>query len=291
MERFTGADLHCHSVFSDGVETPASLVARAVKAGLSALALSDHDAVHGLPEFESAAAGTGLIPVPATELSTRCNGEDVHLLGLFVDPGEPEFAARLARMRRERDLRGEAMVEKLAALGLPLELAAIRHVVGDGAFGRPHVARAMVAAGHVKCVEEAFEKYLTKGKPGYVPKPKWTLEEAIAAVRRAGGLAVIAHPIWYADPEKIVAQGVEAGLDGLEVLHTDHNGAAVGEFARIADLYRLLRSAGSDFHAPTEGSKGIGACRLGAAEWERLVEAAVRRRAEAGRPPVDLSPR
>jgi hypothetical protein len=291
MERFGGADLHSHSVFSDGVETPASLVARALKAGLSVFALSDHDAVHGLPDFEAAAVGTGLIPVPAAELSTRCNGEDVHLLGLFVDPGEPELAARLAQMRRERDLRGEAMVEKLAALGLPLELAAIRHVVGEGAFGRPHVARAMIAAGYVKDVDEAFQKYLTKGKPGYVPKPKWTLGEAIASVRKAGGLSVIAHPIWYADPEKIVAQGVEAGLDGLEVLHTDHTGAAVGIFARIADRYGLLRSAGSDFHAEIEGGKRVGACRLGPVEWERLVTAATSRRAEANRPPVDLSPR
>ncbi len=291
MERFGGADLHSHSTFSDGVEIPSSLVARAVKAGLSALALSDHDAVHGVPDFEAAAAGTGLIPVPATELSTRFDGEDVHLLGLFVDPEEPAFTARLAVMRRERDLRGEAMVEKLAGLGMPLDLDAIRHVVGEGAFGRPHVARAMIAAGYVRDVDEAFQKYLTKGKPGYVPKPKWTLAEAIAAVRRAGGLAVLAHPVWYADPEKIVAQGVETGLDGIEVVHTDHNGAAVGQFARLADLYRLLRSAGSDFHAPAEGGKGIGACRLGAAEWELLVSAAVRRRAEAGRPPVDLSPR
>lgn len=291
MESFRGADLHCHSVFSDGVETPASLVARAVKAGLSALALSDHDAVSGLPDFEAAADGTSLIPVPAAELSTRCDGEDVHLLGLFVDPGESEFAARLAQMRRERDLRGEAMVEKLAALGFPLELSSIRRVVGEGAFGRPHVARAMVAAGHVESVEEAFEKYLTKGKPGYVPKPKWTLAEAIAAVRTAGGLAVVAHPVWYADPEKVIAQGVEAGLDGLEVVHSDHDGAATGLFARLADRYRLLRSAGSDFHAPGEGRKDVGSCRLGAAEWERLVAAAVRRRAEAGRPAVDLSPR
>ncbi len=291
MGTFRGADLHCHSVFSDGVERPAALVARAVAVRLSALALSDHDAVHGLPEFESAAAGTGLIPVPATELSTRCDGEDVHLLGLFVDPEESALAARLAAMRRQRDLRGEAMVERLAALGLPLDLVELRRVVGDGAFGRPHVARAMVAAGYVRDLDEAFAKYLERGKPGYIPKPKWTLAEAIAAVRTAGGLAVVAHPIWYADPEKVVAQGVEAGLDGLEVVHSDHDGEATGLFARLADRYRLLRSAGSDFHAPGEGRKDVGSCRLGAGEWERLVEAAVRRRLEAGRPAVDLSPR
>ncbi len=291
MGRFGGADLHAHSTFSDGLETPASLVARAVKAGLSALALSDHDAVHGLPDFEAAASGTGLIPVPATELSTRFDGEDVHLLGLFVDPEEPAFSARLEVMRRERDLRGEAMVEKLAGLGIALDLDAIRRVVGEGAFGRPHVARAMIAAGYVRDLEEAFQKYLAKGKPGYVAKPKWTLAEAIAAVRGAGGLAVVAPPIWYADPERVVAQGVEAGLDGLEVIHTDHSGAAAGEFARLADRYRLLKSAGSDFHAAAEGGKDVGACRLAEPEWDRLLEAVARRRSEAGRPAADLEPR
>ena len=291
MGAFRGADLHCHSVFSDGLETPAALVARAIRAGLSALALSDHDAVHGMPQLEAAAAGTGLIPVPAAELSTRCNGQDVHLLGLFVDPSESAFVERLAEMRREREVRGQAMVERLAGVGLPLDLAALRRLAGGAALGRPHVARAMVAAGYVRDADEAFQKYLTKGKPGYVPKPKWTLAEAIAAVRTAGGLSVIAHPVWYDDPEKIVAQGVEAGLDGLEVLHTDHNGAAVGQFARLADRYRLLRSAGSDFHGSAEGGKDVGACRLGEPEWERLADAAVRRRAEAARPPVDLSPR
>src|SRR5258706_9606808 len=140
-----GADLHCHSTFSDGVETPTQLVARAGEAGLSVLALSDHDAIHGLPEFEAAAKGTGLVTVTATELSTRCDGDDVHVLGLFVDPGEPAFTARLAAFREDRDRRGEAMVEKLAAVGLPLDLAEIRAVVGEGAFGRPHIARAMVA--------------------------------------------------------------------------------------------------------------------------------------------------
>jgi predicted metal-dependent phosphoesterase TrpH len=291
MGTFAGADLHSHSVFSDGVETPAGLVTMALKAGLSAFALSDHDAVHGFPQFEAAALGTGLVTVAATELSSRCDGEDVHVLGLFVDPGEPGLSARLAEMRRDRNIRAEAMVEKLATLGMPLDLAQIRRVVGDGAFGRPHVARAMVAAGYVANVEEAFEKYLAKGKPGYVPKPKWTLGEAIAAIRRAGGLAVVAHPIWYADPEKIVAQGCEAGLDGLEVLHSDHDGAATGKFARLADRFRLLRSAGSDFHASGEGRKEVGACRLGAEEWERLVSAATRRREDAGRPPLDLTPR
>jgi predicted metal-dependent phosphoesterase TrpH len=288
---FRGADLHCHSTFSDGVETPTRLVARAQEAGLSVLALSDHDALHGLPEFEAAAKGTGLVTVPATELSTRCDGDDVHVLGLFVDPAEPAFAARLASFRTDRDRRGEAMVEKLASIGMPLDLGKIRATVGEGAFGRPHIARAMVAKGYVKSLEQAFDEYLTKGKPGYVAKPKWSLEESIASIHGAGGLAVIAHPVWYRDPERVVTIGMAAGLDGIEVFHIDQEAAKESEFAKLAGRHGLLVSAGSDYHGPPEGKKRVGACRLDEEGWSRLVAAASKRRAEAGRPPLDLSPR
>ena len=290
MRPFGGADLHCHSTFSDGLDRPARLVGYAVEAGLSVLALSDHDALHGLPEFEAAAKGTGLVTVAGSELSTCCDGDDVHVLGLFLDPEEAFLKAKLEQFRRDRETRGEAMVRKLAALGMPLDLDAIRGVVGEGAFGRPHIARAMVAKGYVKSFEEAFDTWLAHGKPGYVPKPKWSLEEAIGAIRNAGGLSVIAHPVWYKNPEQVVATGVSAGLDGLEVFHVDQAGRE-NEFGTLADRHGLLKSAGSDYHGPPEGKKRVGSCRLDAALWERLLAAAHARRAEAGRPPLDLTPR
>ncbi len=290
MSPFRGADLHCHSTFSDGVDTPARLVGYAVDAGLSVLALSDHDALHGLPEFESAAKGTGLVTVAASELSTRCDGDDVHVLGLFLDPEEPAMKAQLEKFRVDRDTRGEAMVEKLAALGMPLDIAAIREVVGAGAFGRPHIARAMIAKGYARNLDECFDRWLAHGKPGYVPKPKWSLEEAVAAIRTAGGLSVIAHPIWYRNPEQVVAIGVAAGLDGLEVFHLDQAGNE-NEFGKLAERHGLLKSAGSDYHGPAEGRRRVGACRLDSVLWERMVAAAHARRAESGRPPLDLSPR
>jgi predicted metal-dependent phosphoesterase TrpH len=290
MPPFRGADLHCHSTFSDGVDAPARLVAYAVEAGLSVLALSDHDALHGLTEFEAAAMGTGLVTVAASELSTRCDGDDVHVLGLFLDPEEASLKAKLEEFRRDRDTRGEAMVDRLAGLGMPLDIAAIRAVVGAGAFGRPHIARAMVEKGYVKTFDEAFDKWLAHGKPGYAPKPKWTLEEAIAAIRTAGGLSVVAHPVWYKNPETIIATGVAAGLDGLEVYHVDQAGKE-NEFGKLAERHGLLKSAGSDYHGPAEGKRRVGACRLDEAGWERMVAAAHARRAETGRPPLDLSPR
>jgi predicted metal-dependent phosphoesterase TrpH len=291
MESFGGADLHCHSTFSDGVETPTALVSRALEAKLSVLALSDHDALHGLPEFETAARGTGLVTVHATELSTRCEGEDVHLLGLFVDTTDEVFQERLATFRDDRDRRGEEMVKRLAEAGMPLDIEEIRVVVGDGAFGRPHIARAMIAKGYVQTFDEAFDRWLTKGKPGYVPKAKWSLPDAIAAVRAAGGVTVIAHPIWYENAEKVVAIGKEAGLDGLEVIHIDQEGAAESEFGKMAERFGLLRSAGSDYHGPPEGRKRVGTCRLERKAWDALVARAEERRREVGRPPVDLSPR
>jgi predicted metal-dependent phosphoesterase TrpH len=286
---FGGADLHFHSTFSDGVETPRELVARALGAGLSVAALTDHDAVHGVAAFEAAAAGTGLVACGGAELSVDEDGEDVHLLGLFLDPLEPVLVSRLAHFRAVRDRRGEAMALKLASLGVELDLAALRARVGDGAFGRPHVARALVAKGVVASVEEAFERYLGEGAPAFVPKAKWGLSEAIATVRAAGGLAVLAHPVWYGDVPGLLRRGRDLGLDGVEVYHPDNDGRE-GELLGAAGELGLLVTAGSDFHAPA-GGRNLGERRLGEPHWQRLASAAEARRREAGRADLDLSPR
>ena len=251
MPPFRGADLHCHSMFSDGVDARLARRPRRRGGPVGARPVGPRRG-HGLADFEAAAKGTGRDRA-GEELSTRCNGEDVHVLASSSTPGAG--AEGPAGAPRDRDLRGEAMVEKLAALGLPLELAAIRRVVGGGprpAPRRPRDGRQRPR----EDVEEAFE-VAGAGKPGYVPKPKWTLAAAIAAVRTAGGLAVVAHPVWYTAPEQVVALGVAAGLDGLEVDHVDQAGKET-VFARLAERYRLLRSAGSDFHAPGEGRQGAG---------------------------------
>lgn len=286
---FGGADLHFHSTFSDGVESPPRLVQLAVAAGLSVAVLTDHDAVHGVPAFLAAAVGTGLVAGGGVELSVEEGGEDVHLLGLLLDPEEPALVERLAGIREVRNRRGEAMVALLAKLGVVLDLEAIRAEVGAGAFGRPHVARALVASGVVKSVGEAFDRFLGPGGPAYVPKAKWGLAEAIGAVRRAGGLAVLAHPVWYRNPEDLLLRGRGFGLDGVEVYHPDNDGREA-EFASAADEFGLLRTAGSDFHSSAEGGRSLGARRLAEPLWERVAQAATARRREAGRPELDLSP-
>lgn len=287
---FGGADLHGHSNRSDGVESPARYARLAAEAGLSVSALTDHDAVAGLPEFEAEARAWGVVPVPGVELSVGHGGEDVHVLGLFVDADDERLGERLAFFRAERDLRGERIVERLRGLGMELDLAAIRVTVGDGSFGRPHVARAMLAAGHVGSMDEAFDRFLTRGTPGYVPKVKWTLSEALGALRAAGALALLAHPVWYRDPEALVDAAMETGLDGIEAIHPDHDPAAEARFLSLARRRSLLVSAGSDFHGPESPEKCVGRRRLELPEWERLAAAAVARRRETGRPAPSFAP-
>ncbi|HQN09494.1 MAG TPA: PHP domain-containing protein [Thermoanaerobaculia bacterium] len=286
---FGGADLHFHSTASDGVESPESLAALAAAAGLSVAVLTDHDAVHGVQAFVAAARGTGLVAAGGAELSVDEAGQDVHLLGLFVDPDEPLLTSRLAELREVRERRAERMVERLAALGIALDLERLRAEVGDGAFGRPHVARALVAVGAVASVEEAFERYLADGAPAFVPKAKWSLGEAIASVRAAGGLAILAHPVWYADVTGLLRKGLGLGLDGVEVFHPDNEGREE-ELLAEAETLGLLASGGSDFHSPAYGCP-VGGRRVGRPLWERLAEAAVARRRDAGRPALDLAPR
>lgn len=288
-EAFGGADLHLHSTASDGVESPESLAARAAAAGLSVAVLTDHDAVHGVPAFEAAARGTGLVVAGGVELSVDEEGEDVHVLGLFVDPAEPVLSARLAEFRRVRESRAALMVERLERLGVRVDLDGLRAQVGDGAFGRPHVARALVAAGVVSSVEEAFGKYLGEGAPAFVPKAKWSLGEAVGAVRTAGGLAVLAHPVWYTDVPGLLRKGRDLGLDGVEAFHPDNDGHEQELLAEAAVL-GLLVSGGSDFHSPEYGSP-VGGRTLAEPYWQGLATAAVERRRAAGRPVLDLAPR
>jgi predicted metal-dependent phosphoesterase TrpH len=287
---FGGADLHSHSKWSDGLDTPRGLVRKALAAGLSAIALSDHDTVQGVNEFENACCGSGLIPVPSVELSTRSGGDGVHLLGLFIDPSFEPFRSQLERFQVGRAERGEEMVRLLSSLGVSVDLAGIRRTVGDGSFGRPHIARAMVECHAVATEDEAFSRFLGRGGPAWIPKPKWEVPEAIEAIRAAGGLSVIAHPITLKDPHAVLLAGEKAGLDGLEVSHSDQSESDEKTFRLLASRLDLLVTAGSDHHG-LNGKRTLGGRRLTREDWELLCDAAQAARRAAGRAPVDLSPR
>lgn len=244
-------DLHAHSVYSDGSRTPAELVAEAVAAGVRVLGLTDHDTVGGLAEAEAEAARLGLELVPGVELSTAGAGDDeLHLLGYFLDRDDPDLLATLAGYARQRLLRLEQIVARLAAAGLHLDPNRVIELAGPGTVGRPHIARALVERGHVADLGEAFDRYLRPGRPGFVPRPRVEPEHGIATIRAAGGVPVLAHPLGSRDLETTLARLVPAGLAGLEVYYGEYPDDARAHLRAVADRWLLIPTGGSDHHGP-----------------------------------------
>ncbi len=274
-------DLHTHSVHSDGGQTPAELVAEAVARGVRVLGLTDHDTVGGLAEAREAAAGVGIEIVPGVELST--GGQDgepeLHLLGYFFDPTDPALLAGLAAYAEGRLARLERIAERLAALGAPISAARVRELAGPGTVGRPHIARALVEAGHVADPRQAFDRFLASGRPGYAPRPKVEPEEGIALIRGAGGVAVLAHPLGGSEAELAATLGrlVAAGLGGLEVHYGEYDAAARRALAAVAERWGLIATGGSDYHGPGyRVGRELGGPPVPAAAVERLRAAAGR---------------
>ena len=249
-------DLHSHSNVSDGLDSPVELVARMAAAGLDAFALTDHDTLQGLPEAREEGRRRGIEIIPGAEISANYAGQDdVHVLALFVDETSVEFNASLAERQEGRRTRGERMAQKLVEAGFAIDLDAIREDVGDGVWGRPHLARALIRAGYATSNDEAFARFLGDEHPWYVPYDKWSAVDVLDAVHRAGGVCSLAHAVWYSDPETLVAGLAARGLDAIEVFHPDHGAAEVERFGRLSAEFGLAVTAGSDFHGSVEGRK------------------------------------
>lgn len=270
------ADLHMHSGHSDGTRSTADLVRMAAGAGLRAIALTDHDTVSGVAEIVDAAREAGIEVVPGVELSTHHEGTDLHLLGYFVDYRAQGFLAALERFRGERKARAERIVARLDELGVGVPWDEVEAAAAGGAIGRPHIARAMVAMGHVADVEEAFQKWLRPDRPGYVERYAFATSEAIRLVRDAGGLAVLAHPGTVSDAG-VVEELAASSLDGLEVDHPRNDAAQRERLRELAARHDLLETGGSDFHGDPDrpGEAGVGEVSI---SYERVE--AMRRRAE-----------
>ncbi len=241
-------DLHVHTTASDGSLTPAEVVQLALDRGLAAIALADHDTLAGFAEAQASAEGTGLEVVPGVEISSDWPVGDFHILGLYVDPWDGPLNESLAAMRAARLHRARKMLEKLAALGMPLdweEVAAFAN--GSSVVGRLHVARAMVRRGYVPAIPEAFQHYIGRDGPAYVPRLRMTPVEVIGLIRRAGGIAVLAHPAASGLVEHIPILA-SLGLQGIEVFYPSHSLEDVKVLLRLARQYRLLVTGGSDFH-------------------------------------------
>lgn len=241
-------DLHLHTLCSDGEFPPSEVVQQAADKGLHTVAITDHDTVAGIPEALERAQTVPLRVIPAVEISCELAEGEVHLLGYFVEwsPDAP-LAQVLARFRASRAERARAMLEKLRRLGMPLTWDEVQAFAGGENVGRPHVARALVARGYVQSVAEAFERYLFRGGPAYVPRFKLAPEEAIALIHRAGGIAVLAHPLGILD---VVGWLAEEGLDGLEAYYPGYEPEVSAQIAAIAARYGLAVAGGSDYHGP-----------------------------------------
>ena len=269
-------DLHIHTTCSDGTFTPEEIVSLALGAGLSAIAITDHDAVDGVQRARDASRGA-IEVVPGVELSAQTADEaDVHLLGYFVDTRAPDLLLALERFRQARQARAAAVVRMLSEAGYDIALEDVLLQAGDGAGGRSHIARALVARGHVPSVETAFREFIGAGGPFYVPKSALSLSEAVALVHRAGGAAVLAHPGVSGDGALMELVG--EGLDGIEAYHAEHTARQRDHYRSVASRLGLAVSGGSDYHRA--GAKGAF---IGAGECPDSALADLRQRASARR--------
>ncbi len=246
-------DLHTHTNFSDGTLEPAALVGRALQRGLVAIAITDHDVVEGIPAARTA-AGTGLEVVAAVEISSTFDGEELHILGYYIDTEDASLLDRLVGFRDDRWQRALEMVERLGRLGVPVEASRVQALAGPGVVGRPHIAGALVEAGHASSIEDAFRRYIGSQGAAFVSRPRFDSTEAIGLIHGAGGVSVLAHAGGTFDAARL-GRLVDAGLRGIEIWHPHHGVAAVRRLRELAREHDLIETGGSDYHGPGRGAE------------------------------------
>ena len=255
-------DLHLHTRYSDGSLTPAEVVDLAHQAGVTALAITDHDIVDGIPHALDAATPLGIEVIPGVELSSRFHEQELHVLGYFFDWQDSTFGDHLAQQRRSRHVRNPQTIERLNALGLELSEEEVKAKAGSDSIGRPHVAQVLVEKGYVQDTREAFDRYLKEGAPAYAPRMLSDTRDVIAWIRNAGGVPVLAHPTWtrcQGEPLYRLCAGLkEAGLLGLEVFYSSHNRRQTSRFLELAKRLDLLVTGGSDFHGAANPGIQVG---------------------------------
>lgn len=266
-------DLHTHTTASDGKLTPDALMREAWVAGVRVLGVTDHDTTAALERARALAADFGIRLVPGIEITASQGSRDVHVLGYFVDDRDLALQRFLARQRDGRIDRVREIGARLAALGRPIDVdALVRSVSREGqSIGRPAIAAAMVAAGHVASSREAFDRYLAAGRPASVPRGGPTVPLVVDAIHGAGGVASLAHPaLNHLDAR--IEEWAEAGLDALEVYHSDHAPEDVARYQALAGTLRLAVTGGSDFHGDTRAQRArLGSAALPEPEFDRLV--------------------
>lgn len=260
-------DLHCHTTASDGALAPEALIARAARLGVKVIGVTDHDTVEGIAAALAAGASLGIEVVPGVEINTDEADFEVHMLGYYLDHTNAELIEATARLREGRIGRAKRMAEVLTQMGAPVDFRRILEIAGEGSVGRPHVAKALLEAGHVATYGEAFTKYISRDGPAYVERMKFSPAEACRLIRRAGGLPVLAHPVFYdrygaiksaLNLEDALPELKEAGLAGIEVYYAGYDAITVGHLLATARRYALLVTGGTDYHGgrPNEPEPG-----------------------------------
>jgi hypothetical protein len=250
----TSIDLHSHSTAADGTLPPEEVVRLAKKLGLSALALTDHDTIAGIPAATAEAAKLGIDFLPGIEISCSYpRPGTMHLLGYGIDPTSPVLASMTQTLVGGRDARNLQIIQKLNDIGIPITLQEIQDLAGGDVIGRPHFAQVLVKHGVVSNIQEAFDRYLGQGGRVYVDKEQLTARRAIEMIRQSGGLPVLAHPSQLkkennAQLEIAIKELIDYGLAGVEVIHSDHTDALIAFLNAFAERYNLLKTGGSDFH-------------------------------------------
>jgi predicted metal-dependent phosphoesterase TrpH len=266
------ADLHLHTQFSDGTFTPEELVARADKLGFAAIALTDHDSVEGCARAAAACAAAQMEFIPGAELTAEHDDTEVHILGYFLDTQNKVLLEKIGKFQAVRQNRIREMCDALNKLGIPLKAESVFALANCKSPGRPHVARALVKEKLIGNLDEAFEKYLKKGRPAWVPKTKMSALEGIELIHQADGLAVMAHP-GLNRTDDIIPGLVKAGLDGIECFHTKHSTVMSERYLEIAEKYDLLVTGGSDCHGFSKKAPLIGTVKLPYEHVEKMKAA------------------
>ncbi len=265
-------DLHLHSTASDGSFPPEVVAAMAERNGIRVMALTDHDSLDGIAAAGERARQAGIRVIPGVELSVTESGFDVHLLAYGFDPADRGLVAAIGRYRASRHDRARKILARLKGLGIRIGLEEVEEIARGGALGRPHVAEALLRAGHVENFNEAFQRFLGHHAPAYVPKQTVSLEEAVTIVRDAGGVTVLAHP-GTLNRDHLIAAWARRGLDGIEVWHSKHGPGDVARYREIAKRHAFLMTGGSDFHGERTPDVSIGGVAVPESILEPLEEA------------------
>jgi predicted metal-dependent phosphoesterase TrpH len=254
------ADLHLHTSFSDGSLSPERVVMEANRLGFTAIAITDHDILDGVGPALSAGEQYGVEVIPGVELSAESDGEEVHMLGFYINWRDQQFQQKLEEFRESRRIRAMRMVDKLNQLGMDIEYDDVLKHADSVSIGRPHVAAALVEREHVANVSEAFHKFLGNDGPAYIPKQKLSPAEAITMILEVGGIPTLAHPGML--QKDIIPELVSCGLMGLEAFHPYHGVQLSDYYCDLAKKYDLLITGGSDCHGRAKGRMAMGCVRL-----------------------------